>query len=109
LKAFKKIKKKKMNIESERIEQRNTEIIKEINESILTDYKNLKKELAGQKTSNVTQEILSQMIKISKATQELTNEVEIRLSDQSYDTRLIKSFETFNTPFEYVKAQYVEV
>ena len=95
-----------MNYEEESVELRNTEIVQEINEDIAARYKSLKKDLAVQKDGTVNETILSKFKEILAKTEELSNEVSLRMPDYAVEASLIRSFEIFNTPLEHVKQQY---
>lgn len=98
-----------MNQEIDQVEARNIEIVQEINDDIMARYKGLKKDLAVQKDGKVNDTILNKMKEILVKTEELSNEVDLRMGDYAVDHGLIRSLETFNSPLEYIKQQYVQV
>lgn len=93
----------------EQIELRNTEIIQKVNDDILSKYKVLKKDLATQKDGKVNETIISRMREVMAKTEELANEVELRMPEYSVDAQLIRSLETFNSPLEYEKQKYIQI
>jgi gas vesicle protein len=70
--------------------KRNLEILLELNDNILTQYKSLKKDLSQQKDGTMNEAIQTQMQQISQKTSELNEEVSMRLPTLAYPKELVK-------------------
>lgn len=52
---------------------------------------------------------MNKMKDILAKTEELSSEIDLRMGDYSVDPGLIHSFETFNSPLEHIKKQYLVI
>ena len=83
--------------------------IQVVNDEIDKLYKRLKESIKQQENTQINDQIISQMKQIVLKSQELANTVKTEAPNFSVDESLIQSLETFNSPFEHIKNEYLKI
>ena len=86
--------------------RRNLQILNEANNSIMGEYKMIKKLLSKSKDGEVTPEILAEMEQIYKLTEKLHEEIAIRIPDISLPKELVMTIEAEDSGAKFYEKQY---